>query len=68
MKNPITWNKFSEWIKFHYSVVFAATLVILLIFIVYGEDLKILFNEAIQAEEFNHIILVPFFAIFLFYL
>ena len=68
MKNPITWNKFSEWIKFHYSVVFAATLVILLVFIVYGEDLKILFNEAIQAEEFNHILLVPFFAIFLFYL
>jgi len=68
MKNPITWNKFSEWIKFHYSVVFAATLVILLVFIVYGEDLIILFNEAIQAEEFNHILLVPFFAIFLFYL
>ena len=55
-------------VKTNYRCIFFAVLVILLIFIVYGDDLKILFNEAVQTEAFSHILLVPFFAIFLFYL
>lgn len=45
----------------------SATLIILLVFIVYGRDIEILANEALNAEALTHILLVPFFVGYLFY-
>jgi exosortase len=48
-------------------------LILILIFsltvgVIYGNDLAILANEAVQNEAGNYILLLPFFAVFLFYL
>ncbi|MEM3623329.1 MAG: exosortase/archaeosortase family protein [Candidatus Bathyarchaeia archaeon] len=47
--------------------VLSASLIILLIFIVYWRDLEILANEALNAEALSHILLMPFFIGYLFY-
>lgn len=52
----------------HYQYILSAALVAVLIFIVYGNDLEILANEALQNEALNYILLMPFFAGFLFYI
>src|SRR3972149_4958850 len=55
-------------VKVHHRLIVFLALVIVSIFIIYGNDLKVLANEALNNEAFNYIILMPFFAGFLFYL
>jgi exosortase len=55
-------------IRLSYQQIFAAILIGVLLLIVYGRDLEIVANEALQNEAFNHVLLMPFFAGFLFYL
>jgi len=54
--------------KAYYQYILAAVLIAITIYVVYGGDLLILANEAIQSESFNHVLLIPFFAAFLIYL
>jgi exosortase len=51
----------------NYPHVFAATLIILAILIVYWQDLSILANEALQSEAVSQIILIPFLISYLIY-
>ena len=55
-------------LKESYSYILSAVLIFATIFIVYGNDLQMLVNEALSNEAFTHILLVPFFAGFLYYL
>ena len=55
-------------IRTYYQHILSFVLIALAIFIVYGSDLEILVNEALQSEALSHILLVPFFAAVLFYL
>ena len=55
-------------IKTYYQHIFSAILILLLVFIVYGQDLEILLNEALHSEALSHVLLMPFFAGFLLYL
>jgi exosortase len=55
-------------IKTYYQYVLSAFLIALLVSIVYGSDFEILLNEALQNEALSHVLLIPFFAGFLFYL
>ncbi len=48
-------------------LIISISLIILIISIIYWQDLSILANEAIQNEATNHIILVPILAAFLIY-
>ncbi len=57
-----------KWLRLHYSSVLVVTLVLVAITVVYGNDFAILANEALQNEAFSHVLLLPFFAGFLFYL
>lgn len=52
----------------YYQYILAAALIILLVLIVYAQDLQILVNEAFQNEALSHILLMPFFAGVLLYL
>jgi exosortase len=54
-------NKIAAGIKTYYQYIISAALLILLVLIVYGRDLGILLNEAIQSEALSYTILVPFF-------
>jgi exosortase len=49
-------------LKAYYGQVLAGILIIGLILIVYGHDLQILFNEAVQNEALSHILLIPILA------
>ena len=60
--------KLESMIKFHYQQILSITLIALIILVVYGNDLGILINEALQAESLSHVLLIPFFAGLLFYL
>jgi exosortase len=55
-------------VKIYYQHVLSAALITLLVSIVYGNDLTILVNEAVQSEALSHVLLIPFFAGFLLYL
>ena len=55
-------------VKAYYQYILAAVLIAVTVCIVYGGDLLILANEALQSESFNHVLLIPFFAAFLIYL
>jgi len=50
-----------------YLQIIAILFIILIILIVYWQDLAILFNEALQNEAVSHILLVPLLASFLIY-
>jgi len=52
----------------YYLQFFAFALVLASILVVYGNDLAILANEALRNEALSHILLMPFFVGFLFYL
>jgi exosortase len=52
----------------YYLHIFAFALVLASILVVYGNDFAILANEALQNEALSHILLLPFFVGFLFYL
>jgi exosortase len=54
-------------LKAYSAHILSATLIILLIFIVYWRDLEILVNEALNSEALSHLFLVPFFLGYLFY-
>ncbi len=53
--------------KSSFPHVFSATLIGLVILIVYWQDLSILANEALQSEAAGHIILIPFFISYMIY-
>jgi len=55
-------------VRTYYLHICAFALILASIFVVYGNDLAILANEALQNEALSHILLLPFFAGFLFYL
>ena len=55
-------------IKTHYQHILSGILIMLLVLIVYWRDLEILLNEALHSEALSHVLLIPFFAGFLFYL
>jgi exosortase len=61
-------NKAAISISCYYQFILSAILVMLSVLIVYGSDLEILVNEALQSEALSHVLLIPFFAGFLFYL
>jgi len=61
-------NKTVADMKTYYQHIFSAILILLLVFIVYGQDLEILLNEALHSEALSHVLLMPFFAGFLLYL
>jgi len=61
-------SKAASTIKTYYQHILSAALIMLLVLIVYGRDLEILVNEALQSEALSHVLLIPFFAGFLFYL
>ena len=54
--------------KKHYQHIVSAVLLTLIVLIIYGNDLGILANEALQSEALSHLLLMPFFAGILFYL
>ncbi|MGB9694304.1 MAG: exosortase/archaeosortase family protein, partial [Fervidobacterium sp.] len=53
--------------KIYHLPILAIALIFLLIFLVYRRDLEALTNEALNTEVLTYIILVPFFAGFLFF-
>ena len=53
--------------KQHLPIFVATALIIALPVIVYAHDFEILINEALHSEGLTHILLLPFFAGFLFY-
>ena len=67
-RSRFIWSKVAVGIKNFYRHILSAALIGLLVMIVYGQDLEILANEALQNEALNHVILIPFLAGFLFYL
>ena len=70
MKEKVSqaFNKTAANTKTYYQHILSAALIMLLILIVYRHDLEILMNEALQTEALSHVLLIPFFAGFLFYL
>jgi len=61
-------NKAVGNMKTYYQHIISITLIMLLVIIVYGRDLEILMNEALQSEALSHVLLIPFFAGILLYL
>jgi exosortase len=55
-------------IKTYYQHILSAVLIAVVILIIYGRDLEILANEALQNEALSHILMIPFFVGFLIYL
>lgn len=55
-------------LKKYYKHISAAVLIMLLVLIIYWRDMEILANEVLRNEAFNYILLMPFFACFLFYM
>ncbi len=55
-------------VKRNYRLILMLALITVAVLIVYSNDLMILANEALQNESFSHVLLLPFFAAFLFYL
>ena len=54
--------------RLNYRWILLIAIALLAVFIVYGNDFLIVANEALQNESFSHVLLLPFFAGFLFYL
>jgi exosortase len=52
----------------HYQYILSIVLAVALVLLVYGNDLSVLANEALQNEALSHILLIPLFAGLLFYL
>jgi len=61
-------NKTAANIKTYYQHILSAAFIVLLVLIVYGRDLEILMNEALQSEALSHVLLIPFFVGILLYL
>ena len=56
------------WLRIHFRVFLAVALTLLIISVVYGNDLSITANESLQNEAFSYVLLLPFFVVFLLYL
>ena len=54
-------------VKTYYLHIVAASLILLLIFLVYMRDLEILINEAFNTEALSHVLLIPLLVGFLLY-
>ena len=54
-------------VKTYYLHIVAASLILLLIFLVYMRDLEILINEAFNTEALSHVLLIPLLVSFLLY-
>lgn len=61
-------NKAVGNVKTYYQHIISITLIMLLVIIVYRQDLEILMNEALQTEALSHVLLIPFFVGILLYL
>jgi len=61
-------NKAVANVETYYQHILSAALIMLLVLIVYWQDLEILANEALQSEAISHVLLIPFFVGFLLYL
>jgi len=61
-------QRISHFTRSNYRFILLVALASLASLIVYGNDFQILANEALQNEAFSHVLLLPFFAGFLFYL
>jgi exosortase len=61
-------TKTATKIKAYYQYILSAVLITVVILVIYGRDLEILANEALQNEVLSHIIMIPFFVGFLVYL
>jgi exosortase len=59
--------RFLERIKSFRFLIILVSLVILILLIVYWQDLSILFNEALQNEAVSHVVLIPFLVSYLLY-
>ncbi len=57
-----------ESIKNNIRSILMLALIAVIVLIVYGNDFSILANEALKTESYSHVLLLPFFAAFLFYL
>ena len=55
-------------LRLQYPYVLSGVLIILLVLIVYGQDLAILANEALYSEALTHVLLIPGFTAIIFYL
>jgi exosortase len=53
--------------KFLFQYVLCATLIAAIVLLIYGNDLQILLNEALQSEPLNHVLIIPFLTAFLIY-
>jgi exosortase/archaeosortase family protein len=60
--------KLVDFARSNYRLILLIALALLSAFIVYGNDFLIVANEALQNESFSHVLLLPFFVGFLFYL
>jgi exosortase len=61
-------SKFASKVSAHKRLIILFVLFSLAVGVIYGNDLVILANEAVQNEACNYILLLPFFAGFLFYI
>lgn len=61
-------KKTTQTLKHYHQYIVSAALITILILIVYGQDLQILTNEALQNEALSHILILPLFAGILFYI
>lgn len=50
-----------------FQYVLCAALLVTIVLLIYGNDLQILVNEALQSEPLNHVLIIPFLAAFLIY-
>ena len=53
--------------KSRFQYVLCAALLVTIVLLIYGNDLQILLNEALQSEPLNHVLIIPFLAAFLIY-
>jgi exosortase/archaeosortase family protein len=54
-------------VKYYYQWIMAVALLTALVFVVYGSDLQIIINEALQSEEMSYVLILPFFLAVLLY-
>jgi exosortase len=60
-------EKTTRAMRQYYQYILSAILIIVIVLVVYGGDLGILANEALQNETLSYILFIPFFAGILFY-
>ena len=66
-RTPIL-NSVGAWLRLNGAWLLVLALFLVAVAVVYGNDLAILANEALQNEAFSHLLIFPFLLGFLFYL